>query len=273
MQNNIFRPSSAWFAAQNLSAKNCFLITLMKCMMAKIANILFARNVENIFVWETNSSTFSIIYHIYLNETNNHTFLIKNILFSRLHVESKCGTEKSHTCSFCQAKFLNQYTLKTHIQIHVGKKNSLCGYCPASFLSHGQLIIHERSHTKDKPHTCSICNKSFSHRESLVTHSSVHTGIKPYICECNEIAQNIQSWIKLCVWSLGECCSSQFSCVGNLIKHRKARPETCGLSKYSNRKCAPRASTKGNHHIFHAFPFHSFEWWITVNLWFLFCRV
>lgn len=54
----------------------------------------------------------------------------------------------------------------------------------------------------------------------------------------------MQNWIKLCVRSLGECCSSQFSCVGNLIKHRKARPETCGLSKYSNKKCAPRASTK-----------------------------
>lgn len=69
-----------------------------------------------------------------------------------------------------------------------------------------------------------VCNKEFAHRESLVTHSSLHTGVKPYICEC---------------------CGQKFSCVGNLIKHRRVRPQSCGLPKYTNAKCAPRASTKG----------------------------
>lgn len=58
-----------------------------------------------------------------------------------------------------------------------------------------------------------------------MTHSSLHTGIKPYQCQC---------------------CGNQFSCIGNLIKHRKIRPQTCGLPQYTNIKCAPRASTKGN---------------------------
>lgn len=70
-----------------------------------------------------------------------------------------------------------------------------------------------------------MCGKAFPYRESLVTHSSLHTGIKSYQCEC---------------------CSRQFSCIGNLIKHRRTRPETCGLPKYKNIKCAPRASTKGD---------------------------
>lgn len=69
-----------------------------------------------------------------------------------------------------------------------------------------------------------MCGKAFPYRESLVTHSSLHTGIKSFQCEC---------------------CARQFSCIGNLIKHRRTRPGTCGLPQYKNIKCAPRASTKG----------------------------
>lgn len=145
---------------------------------------------------------------------------------------------------------MTQNTLNAHMLIHTGEKKHLCKFCGNSFLSRGQLKIHERSHTKEKPYIClvhhflnnniifliilliifiyisnQVCAKAFSHRESLVTHSSIHTGIKPYQCQC---------------------CGNQFSCIGNLIKHRRIRPQTCGLPQYSNAKCAPRASTKGN---------------------------
>lgn len=53
-----------------------------------------------------------------------------------------------------------------------------------------------------------VCGKAFCHRQSLITHSTVHTGIKPYQCEG---------------------CGKSFSCVGNLLKHRKSHAETCGL--------------------------------------------
>lgn len=56
-----------------------------------------------------------------------------------------------------------------------------------------------------------------------MTHSTLHTGIKPYCCEC---------------------CSATFSCVGNLIKHRKVRTATCGLPKYTNKKISKRAGVK-----------------------------
>jgi hypothetical protein len=41
-----------------------------------------------------------------------------------------------------------------------------------------------------------------------------------------------------------ESCDSRFSCVGNLIKHRKSRPETCGQPQFKNNtKAAPRATS------------------------------
>lgn len=51
------------------------------------------------------------------------------------------------------------------------------------------------------------CGKGFSYRQSLITHITVHTGIKPYQCEN---------------------CGNSFSCIGNLLKHRKSHLDTCG---------------------------------------------
>lgn len=56
-----------------------------------------------------------------------------------------------------------------------------------------------------------------------MTHSTVHTKIKPYACEN---------------------CHQTFSCVGNLIKHRKVRPNTCGLPIFTNKKICKRAGVK-----------------------------
>lgn len=119
---------------------------------------------------------------------------------------------------------MTQNTLNAHKLIHKGEKKHLCNFCGKSFLSKGQLKVHERSHTKEKPFKCLVCSKAFAYRESLVTHSTLHTGIKPYLCEA---------------------CGNRFSCVGNLQKHRKTRPDTCGLPIYGkNTKAAPRASAK-----------------------------
>lgn len=53
----------------------------------------------------------------------------------------------------------------------------------------------------------------------------MHTGIKPYLCLA---------------------CGARFSCIGNLIKHRRTRLNTCGLPQYCTEsvKVAPRPSAK-----------------------------
>lgn len=57
----------------------------------------------------------------------------------------------------------------------------------------------------------------------MITHSSIHTKIKPHECEN---------------------CAQTFSCIGNLIKHRKIRPETCGLPKFTNKKKTKRVDVQ-----------------------------
>lgn len=164
-----------------------------------------------------------------------------------MHIETKCGTQKLFSCATCNSRFTSQNTLNVHKLTHGGEKKHLCNFCGNRFLSKGQLKVHERSHTNDKPFKCGVrkpifdylisainkcipfqlCEKAFAYRESLVTHSTVHTGIKPYFCES---------------------CASRFSCIGNLIKHRKARPDSCGLPQFAkNSKIAPRASIKSEY--------------------------
>lgn len=132
--------------------------------------------------------------------------------------------QNQQVCDVCQSRFLTIHSLNTHIKsIHDNSQKFVCKHCGKPFASKGQLNVHERVHNSEKPFICEICNKAFKHRESLVTHSTTHTKIKPYACEN---------------------CSQTFSCVGNLIKHRKVRPNTCGLPIFTNKKICKRAGVK-----------------------------
>lgn len=76
---------------------------------------------------------------MYVSELNDDL-----LIFFRIHLESKCGTEKKFSCDFCLSKFVSQVTLRTHLQIHVGEKKFRCSYCPKNFIFAGQLKVHER---------------------------------------------------------------------------------------------------------------------------------
>ncbi|XP_055908850.1 zinc finger protein 665 [Eupeodes corollae] len=134
---------------------------------------------------------------------------------AKRHNETQCGQIKPHPCDQCKMAFYTKYNLAEHKKIHSGEKKFCCSYCGKSFMSNGRLVIHERSHTGEKPYKCDVCGKCFAHRESIVTHSSIHTGVKLVVCKC---------------------CGSRFSCHSNLIKHRRTRPDTCGLPIYNSTK-------------------------------------
>ncbi|XP_055593163.1 zinc finger protein 665-like isoform X5 [Uranotaenia lowii] len=129
----------------------------------------------------------------------------------KVHIESNCGTQKRFKCETCGQRYLSQASLNAHSIKHQADTGILCNYCGASFNNKGQLKVHERTHTGEKPYKCTQCDKAFAHRESLITHSTTHSGVKPYHCSY---------------------CDNRFSCIGNLLKHRRARPDTCGLPQY-----------------------------------------
>uniref|UniRef100_A0A0A1XK82 Zinc finger protein 665 n=3 Tax=Zeugodacus cucurbitae TaxID=28588 RepID=A0A0A1XK82_ZEUCU len=135
----------------------------------------------------------------------------KTIYPFKRHIETECGKIKPHKCEQCAMTFVTKYNLKQHMVLHTGERKYCCSYCGKNFLQKGRLVEHERSHTGEKPHKCDVCGKCFAHRESIVTHSSIHTGVR--LVEC-------------------KCCLTRFSCHSNLIKHRRTRPDTCGLPEF-----------------------------------------
>lgn len=145
-----------------------------------------------------------------------------------IHMQTKCGTEKTFICNVCGKAFLTNANLIQHSVIHSEKNKYLCDFCGKGFALKGELKVHERSHTKEKPFTCQVCQKGFVYRESLVTHSTIHTG-RPYLCSC---------------------CGRTFSCIGNLLKHKRRKPDTCGSEAHMDVKMvAPRSSTRSKERI------------------------
>lgn len=174
------------------------------------------------------------------------SFLSSSLL--KKHQDSSCGKSKNFQCEFCDSYFMSKYSLAVHRKnkhIEAGVKQFKCNYCDKKFVSKGQVKVHERCHTKEKAYHCGICNKGFAHRESLVTHSTLHTGLKVSFCIYWKLISILIELIRTFLQPY-QCqhCQQTFSCIGNLIKHRKIRPDTCGLPKYTNQKIRHRAGVK-----------------------------
>ena len=128
------------------------------------------------------------------------------------HERSNCGKDPIYKCNICDKKYNSAGILKCHMKIHTHELNFTCIYCSKKFRTKSQQISHERIHSRDKPFKCqfSDCNASFSHRESLLTHSTTHSGIKRFECEV---------------------CNAQFSCISNLMAHKRSRKQDkCGAA-------------------------------------------
>lgn len=124
------------------------------------------------------------------------------------HERSKCGKKPLYRCEFCDKFYHSAGSLKTHSSIHTLEMKYECSFCDKTFRTNGQLTVHVRIHSGDKPFKCeySNCTSSFAHRESLITHSSIHTGVKKWGCSS---------------------CGSRFSCIGNLLAHKRTHKKTC----------------------------------------------
>ena len=110
----------------------------------------------------------------------------KTKLENEIQSKEKVNKNELDSCKYCEKKFLQQRSLKTHERIHTGEKMHSCKYCEKKFSQQSLVKQHERIHTGEKPFSCKHCEKKFSQQHSAKEHERIHTGEKPYSCKnCN----------------------------------------------------------------------------------------
>jgi transcription elongation factor Elf1 len=92
----------------------------------------------------------------------------------------KQGTQALAICQYC-GKSVRRCFLKTHIKIHLGKKDHICQVCSKAFVNRGQLTSHMKTHTQIKDHICDICGMAFAWAGNMRTHRRRHekAGLTP----------------------------------------------------------------------------------------------
>ncbi|CAG9803055.1 unnamed protein product [Chironomus riparius] len=128
------------------------------------------------------------------------------------HERSNCGSNPIYKCEHCGNYYHSAGSLKVHLTVHSAELNYVCSFCQKKFRTKGQLTVHNRIHLMLKPFKCKFqdCKAEFAHRESLLTHHTIHTGIKRFECEK---------------------CLARFSCISNLLAHRRSRRKDCSESR------------------------------------------
>jgi len=100
----------------------------------------------------------------------------------KTHMNIHSG-KKPYQCTYCSKRFMYCQAFKAHVTSHTGIKHYKCDLCGESFSYHVYLYDHERKfHSLGKFYKCQHCNKSFSCRSHLKVHANIHLEIKPYAC-------------------------------------------------------------------------------------------
>lgn len=97
-----------------------------------------------------------------------------------LHVDSvheKGDKFRKYQCTSCDKKFHHPYSLKNHLNTHLGLKPYLCNECGSSYTTPSNLRSHfKRVHSGEKKpiqklHLCHNCGESFSRASHLKRHT------------------------------------------------------------------------------------------------------
>uniref|UniRef100_A0A182MBX1 C2H2-type domain-containing protein n=1 Tax=Anopheles culicifacies TaxID=139723 RepID=A0A182MBX1_9DIPT len=93
-----------------------------------------------------------------------------------------------HECQLCGEKFLEEATIKQHVQERHGNEltTTSCAICGKRCKSQTTLIKHAWDHSRERTHSCSQCGKTFHHMTRLKRHMESHRN-KTVRCEvCNQ---------------------------------------------------------------------------------------
>lgn len=100
----------------------------------------------------------------------------------KTHLKSH-RSEKPYECDLCHQHFSNLQHVKRHIEvIHNGETNYQCEYCNKCFRWDSSLRTHIKTHTNERPHRCSSCTYSFRRSCDLKRHMITHTNEKNFSC-------------------------------------------------------------------------------------------
>jgi hypothetical protein len=95
------------------------------------------------------------------------------ILKTHMQLFHKQGARDRMICDYCGKSFHRMH-IKTHTQIHLGKKDHICKVCGKAFLRSAQLMSHMKTHTQIKEHICDICGMAFAWAGNMRTHRRRH---------------------------------------------------------------------------------------------------
>ncbi|XP_049284678.1 uncharacterized protein LOC125764453 [Anopheles funestus] len=89
-----------------------------------------------------------------------------------------------HECQLCGEKFLDESTIKQHVQERHRNELSAtsCAICGKRCKSQTTLIKHAWDHSRERTHSCSQCGKTFHHMTRLKRHMESHRN-KTVRCE------------------------------------------------------------------------------------------
>ena len=68
---------------------------------------------------------------------------------------------KKHSCKYCEKKFKDPGSLRSHENVHTGERPFKCEVCDKTFKDPSHLKHHEKIHTNNRPFKCSFCDKRF----------------------------------------------------------------------------------------------------------------
>ena len=136
------------------------------------------------------------------------------------HMKVHNSTEKRYKCDQCKASFRRKPDLRSHYQLHSGKKPFQCDQCDKAFNTNSALTVHKyrrhsgahkcdqcerafqfeaalakhfRQHMGKKAYHCDHCGKTFAHRAKFKLHLAAHSDEKPYKCnQCEKEFKYIQ---------------------------------------------------------------------------------
>ena len=140
--------------------------------------------------------------------------------------ETRENALKPYSCSLCQASFVHNYSLKTHMRTHTKEKPFTCKLCFKPFSAKTNLLRHMRVHTGERPYPCLICSKRFSQSNDLKKHVLIHQREKLFTCSHCEKSFSYRMALK--VHTKGHIAEqrAQEEAKTDIIEESSVQPET-----------------------------------------------